>query len=195
MSPTFCDRCQGNGEIEYDRGDDCAPKIVSCPSCAGSGRVIAPRDPRLDARMLADLRAWRFNPPRVGPHGANALLGMDELDLLLAVADERDALKRAACAMPDEKRARSAIAIKADVAHLATAVGFHPDERDEGSPTSPDEMRAPSRVEIRAAEIRADELARVVLCGHCATRIRMLGGVWLHVNASQAVTHRAAPSA
>jgi hypothetical protein len=59
----------------------------------------SPITPQLDARMLADLRAWRarrdIDPARV-------TLTIDEVDMLLRVADERDALKREACAEPGE---------------------------------------------------------------------------------------------
>lgn len=64
----------------------------------------SPVTPQLDARMLADLREWRA---RVDTNAREAgrwsmRLTLDELDMLLRIADERDALKREACADPDE---------------------------------------------------------------------------------------------
>lgn len=56
------------------------------------------RDASLDGRMIDDLRAWR-SLESVGRR-EQVLIGLDELDALLAAADERDALKRAACAEP-----------------------------------------------------------------------------------------------
>lgn len=58
----------------------------------------SPVSPERDARMLAYLRAWRrsINPIQV-------TLTVDEFNMLLRVADERDALKAAACEMPDER--------------------------------------------------------------------------------------------
>lgn len=60
----------------------------------------SPVSAELDARMLADLRAWRASRS-ITP--ASTLLTIDELDMLLRVADERDALKAAACEMSDER--------------------------------------------------------------------------------------------
>lgn len=59
-----------------------------------------PVSPRLDARMLADLRAWRARHSTGIRH---LTLTIDELDMFLRVAAERDALKAAACEMPDER--------------------------------------------------------------------------------------------
>ena len=59
-----------------------------------------PVSPRLDARMLADLREWRAH------HGTglrHIALTIGEVDMLLRVAAERDTLKAAACEMPDER--------------------------------------------------------------------------------------------
>lgn len=58
-----------------------------------------------DARMLAELREWRA---RVDTNAREAgrwsmRLTIDELDMLLRIADERDALKRELCAEPDER--------------------------------------------------------------------------------------------
>lgn len=64
--------------------------------------------PELDARMLADLRAWRAHLR----HLLHITVTIDELDMLLRVAAERDALKAAACAeweaeIPAEIRERA----------------------------------------------------------------------------------------
>ena len=61
-----------------------------------------PVSPRLDAGMLADLRAWRAH------HGTglrHIALTIDEVDMLLRVAAERDALRRELVDMPDDRLA------------------------------------------------------------------------------------------
>lgn len=93
MTAATCVRCSGAGSIEYDRGDDCLAAVVTCSTCAGQGFTIAPRDAALDAKMLSELRQWRTD-------GANTFGGYhsitdEELDMLLAIADERDELKAA----------------------------------------------------------------------------------------------------
>lgn len=60
----------------------------------------SPVSPEIDARMLADLRAWRARQDAAPRH---LTLTIDELDMFLRVAAERDALKAAACEMPDER--------------------------------------------------------------------------------------------
>lgn len=62
----------------------------------------------LDARMLAELRAWRQSPSVKAKleAGKDAYLSLDEIDMLLRIADERDALRREACAERDEKPPR-----------------------------------------------------------------------------------------
>ena len=64
----------------------------------------SPVTPQLDARMLADLREWRA---RVDTNAREAgrwsmRLTLDELDMLLRIADERDAIRRELCEMPDD---------------------------------------------------------------------------------------------
>ena len=59
-----------------------------------------PVSPRLDARMLANLRAWRAR--RNDGLRIHVALTIDELDMLLRVAAERDALKRELVDMPDD---------------------------------------------------------------------------------------------
>ncbi|MFM9500403.1 hypothetical protein ACKI1Q_43430, partial [Streptomyces galilaeus] len=58
-----------------------------------------PVSPELDARMLADLRAWRA---RQDPDLRRLTLTIDELDMFLRVAAERDALRRELVDMPDD---------------------------------------------------------------------------------------------
>lgn len=62
-------------------------------------------DAELDARMLRELREWRRSPSVVHEieRGRQVWLDPEELDLLLRIADERDALKREACAEPGER--------------------------------------------------------------------------------------------
>lgn len=64
----------------------------------------SPVSPELDARMLADLREWRARlaPTSLGGNRWSARLTIDELDMLLRVADDRDALRRELCEMPDD---------------------------------------------------------------------------------------------
>ena len=64
-----------------------------------------PISPRLDARMLADLREYRarLSPTSLGGYRWSARLTIDELDMLLRVADERDALRRELVDMPDDR--------------------------------------------------------------------------------------------
>ena len=57
-----------------------------------------PVSPELDARMLANLRAYRA---RMGVL-RHVTLTIDELDMLLRVADERDALRHELVDMPDD---------------------------------------------------------------------------------------------
>jgi len=54
-------------------------------------------DAELDAKMLRELRMWREH--NLGP----VTLEPIELDMLLRIADERDALRREMCADPDSK--------------------------------------------------------------------------------------------
>ena len=75
----------------------------------------SPVSPELDARLLADLREWRarLSPTGLGGSRWSARLTIDELDMLLRVAAERDALKAAAVAdweaeIPAEIRERAA---------------------------------------------------------------------------------------
>ena len=58
-----------------------------------------PVSPELDARMLADLRAWRARHDTGLRHIA---LTIDELDMLLRVAAERDELRGELVDMPDD---------------------------------------------------------------------------------------------
>lgn len=69
----------------------------------------------LDARMLQELREWRRSPSVVREieRGRQVWLDPEELDLLLRIAAERDALKRASVAeweadLPEEIRQRIA---------------------------------------------------------------------------------------
>lgn len=58
-------------------------------------------DAEADARMLADLRTWRVN--RHPSSGDQVSLGLEEVDMLLRVAAERDQLRRETCAEPETK--------------------------------------------------------------------------------------------
>jgi hypothetical protein len=64
----------------------------------------SPVSARLDARMLADLREWRarVDTTSTGGNRWSARLTVDEFDMLLRVADDRDALRRELCEMPDD---------------------------------------------------------------------------------------------
>lgn len=82
---------------------------------AGAMSDGSPVSPELDARLLADLREWRARlaPTSLEGNRWSARLTIDELDMLLRVAAERDALKAAAAAeweadIPAEIRARAA---------------------------------------------------------------------------------------
>lgn len=59
----------------------------------------------LDARLLSELRGWRAMPSTVVAFaaGKGGWLSADEIDLLLRIADERDALRRQSCEMPDDR--------------------------------------------------------------------------------------------
>lgn len=66
-----------------------------------------PSSTRFDRKMIDDLRAWRALP-RVAAglrEKGETSITLGELEALLRAADERDALKREACAEPDEKPA------------------------------------------------------------------------------------------
>ena len=62
----------------------------------------SPVSPQLDARMLAELREWRRRADTSDGTRWSMRLTIDELDMLLRVADERDAIKRELCEMPDD---------------------------------------------------------------------------------------------
>ena len=81
---------------------------------AGAMSDGSPVSPELDARLLADLREWRAHlaPTSLEGNRWSARLTIDELDMLLRVAAERDALKAAAVAeweadIPAEIRERA----------------------------------------------------------------------------------------
>lgn len=58
-------------------------------------------DAELDAKMLRELRVLPFE---LRKHGRDSVtVTVEELDLLLRVADERDELRGQACADPDPK--------------------------------------------------------------------------------------------
>lgn len=56
-----------------------------------------------DEAMIADLRAWRERVRVVDDHRFSARLTLGEIDAVLRAIDERDALKREAVTMPDER--------------------------------------------------------------------------------------------
>lgn len=58
-------------------------------------------DAETDAVMLADIRAWRAN--RHPASGDQVTLGLEEVDMFLRVAAERDELRREMCADPDSR--------------------------------------------------------------------------------------------
>ena len=58
-----------------------------------------PVSPERDARMLAGLRVWRA---RHSPGIRHLTLTIDELDMFLRVAAERDKLRRELVGMPDD---------------------------------------------------------------------------------------------
>lgn len=81
---------------------------------AGEMSDGSPVSPQLDARLLGDLREWRARlaPTPLEGNRWSARLTIDELDMLLRVAAERDALKAALCFeweadTPAEIRARA----------------------------------------------------------------------------------------
>lgn len=81
---------------------------------AGEMSDGSPVTPQYDARMLAEIREWRSRlaPTSLEGNRWSARLTIDELDMLLRVAAERDALKAAACAeweadIPAEVRERA----------------------------------------------------------------------------------------
>lgn len=61
--------------------------------------------PELDARLIADIRAYRarMTPTRLEGERWTLRLTTDELDALLRAVDERDRLAREDCTMPDER--------------------------------------------------------------------------------------------
>lgn len=63
----------------------------------------SPVSPELDARLLADLREFRAH---WNTGIAHVTLTIDELDMLLRVAAERDALRRELVDMPDDHAVR-----------------------------------------------------------------------------------------
>ena len=71
---------------------------------AGEMSDGTPVSPELDARMLADLREFRTRlvPTSLEGNRWSARLTIDELDMLLRVAAERDALRRELVDMPDD---------------------------------------------------------------------------------------------
>ena len=96
---------------------------------AGEMSDGSPVSPQLDARLLGDLREWRARlaPTSLEGNRWSARLTIDELDMLLRVAAERDALKAAACAeweaeIPAEIRERAGVEIPAGHAVIAGEV-------------------------------------------------------------------------
>ena len=62
-----------------------------------------PVTPQLDAHMLAELREWRARVDTSRDARRWSMrLTLDELDMLLRIADERDAIRRELCEMPDD---------------------------------------------------------------------------------------------
>lgn len=92
MSATKCETCNGSGMVAIGPWGS-RPQRKACDACFGVGFTIAPRDARLDARMLGDLREWRR---RLGvvPERPTFSITVEELDMLLSIADERDELLR-----------------------------------------------------------------------------------------------------
>lgn len=97
---------------------------------AGEMSDGTPVSPELDARMLAELREWRrLAPTSVDGNRWSARLTIDELDMLLRVAAERDALKAALCSeweadIPAEIRARAVQPEAMPVRAGSTALGI-----------------------------------------------------------------------
>lgn len=60
---------------------------------------------RRSALVLADLRAWRAGIARRPLRPLTYELHLEEIDLLLAIADERDQLRREACGEVDDRPA------------------------------------------------------------------------------------------
>jgi hypothetical protein len=60
---------------------------------------------RLDAQLLAELRQWRLSPSvtAAAQTKPDAFLSWEEIDMLLRIAEERDALRRQLADMPDER--------------------------------------------------------------------------------------------
>ncbi|WP_241679892.1 hypothetical protein, partial [Parasutterella excrementihominis] len=111
-----------------------------------------PVSPELDARMLADLREWRRRYPIASMHGITG----DEVDMLLRVAAERDALRRELVDMPDD--------------HLAPV----PVRSVPFTAEIPDEVRE------RAGEPATDERPRCDVCSSVIVPDRFSTGGWRH---------------
>lgn len=110
--------------------------------------------PQLDARLLADIRAWRARlaPTSLDGNRWSARLTIDELDMLLRAAAERDALKAAACAeweadIPAEIRARAvqpeAMPVRAGSTALGTPYAEPMHEPEGGGEIGREEREAP----------------------------------------------------
>lgn len=92
MKLATCTSCDGVGEIKYEGGDDTNPTVKDCARCAGQGVVINPRNARLETQMLTELRDWRRLSSR-NLRKRSLTITIEELDMLLAVADDLDALR------------------------------------------------------------------------------------------------------
>lgn len=94
----------------------------------------SPVSPEIDARMLADLRAWRA---RLDTGPTIIALTIDELDMFLRVAAERDALRRELVDMPDDHLAPVPVRSVPFTADVPDEVR----ERAESKPRDTDECR------------------------------------------------------
>lgn len=112
-----------------------------------------PVSPELDARMLADLRAWRA---RQDPDLRRLTLTIDELDMFLRRCTELEELRRELVDMPDD--------------HLAPV----PVRSVPFTAEIPDEVRE------RAGEPATDERPRCDVCSSVIVPDRFSTGGWRH---------------
>ena len=125
---------------------------------AGEMSDGSPVTPQLDARLLADIREWRARLAPTGVDGNrwSARLTIVELDMLLRVAAERDALRRELVDMPDD--------------HFAPVPVR----------SVPFTAEIPAEIRERAGEPATDDRSRCAVCSSVIVPDRFSTSGWRH---------------
>ena len=137
------------------------------------------RDARFDTRIIAELRALLAETL---PRNAYPLT-RDELDALLAAADERDALKREAT---DDVRRTAPMTLTARAGDTLRVSATHPRDPEPGRPPEPIGVVLSSDTTItveRARLVGTEGAEAVCVCGGPLVSKYGGGKVWMHTRA------------